>query len=158
MRKFQFGEPEDIADAVGRATRKITVNIAAVKPDRLPSDIGGNQGRLSALVSPQVMAFALPLLMIKIRQGIMTKSIIPWHVFQNAVETPDSNSLSRWLERWRFMDGGVVLADGNVPALGMTRTNSNPRHETTVNDDSDAAKEIIHSPQPMLRTNKRFLP
>ena len=88
----------------------------------------------------------------------MTKSIIPWHVFQDAFQAPASDTLNRWLERWRFMDGGVVLADGNVPALEMTRRNSNPRHDTTVNDDSDAAKEIIHSPQPKQSTNKRSVP
>jgi len=47
----------------------------------------------------------------------MTKSIIPWHVFQNAIETLNPDALDLWLERWRFTDGGVVLCEGNNSAL-----------------------------------------
>ena len=123
---------KDIPAAVGRAARKITVNLVAVKPDRLPLDIGGNQERQPVLFPPPAMAFALPLLMVRIKEVCaMKKSIIPWHVFNDAIETPASDTLNRWLERWQFMDGGVVLADAHVPALEMTRTNSNSRQETT---------------------------
>ena len=95
----------------------------AVKPDRTVSDVGGNQKRLSAFVSPQAMAFALLLTLIKIRGfGAMTKSIIPWHVFQNAIETLNPDALDRWLERWRFTDGGVVLCEGILPALDPSLT------------------------------------
>ena len=52
----------------------------------------------------------------------MTKSIIPWHVFQNAIETLNPDALDRWLERWRFTDGGVVLCEGILPALDPSLT------------------------------------
>jgi len=64
------------------------------------------------------MALVLPLLLIKITElDEMTKSMIPWHVFQGAIETLNPDALDLWLERWRFTDGGVVLFEGNIPAL-----------------------------------------
>ena len=52
----------------------------------------------------------------------MTKSIIPWHVFQNAVETLNPDALDHWLERWRFTDSGVVLFEGSSSALDPSLT------------------------------------
>ena len=74
----------------------------------------------------------------------MTKSIIPRHVFNDAVETLNPYSLNLWLERWRFMDGGVVLFDANNSALELTHTIFNLLDAQTVIDDRDAANEMIH--------------
>jgi len=46
----------------------------------------------------------------------MKKAIIPWHVFQEGIETLNPNALNIWLERWRFMDDGVVLFEASLPA------------------------------------------
>ena len=52
----------------------------------------------------------------------MTKSIIPWHVFQDAIETLNPDALDIWLERWRFTDGVVVLFEGDFPKLDPSLT------------------------------------
>ncbi len=88
----------------------------------------------------------------------MTKSIIPWHVFNDAVETLNPYSLNLWLARWRFMDGGVVLFDANLPSLELTRTIFNLLDDKTAIDDGDTGDETIHSPQPTTTSaNKRSL-
>jgi hypothetical protein len=123
----------------------------------LASDIGVNREKLLVLVSPPAMAFELPLLMIKIRQGTMTKSIIPWHIFNDAIETLNPYSLNLWLERWRFMDGGVVLFDANLPSLELTHTIFNLLDDKTARDDRDRENEMMHSPQPATSANKPSL-
>ena len=87
----------------------------------------------------------------------MTKSIIPWHVFNGAIETLNPYSLDLWLQRWRFMDGGVILFDGNIPALQLNNTIFNLLLEKTVIDDSDTANEVTHSPQPTPSADKHNL-
>ncbi len=39
----------------------------------------------------------------------MKKSLIPWHVFREALATQEPCALLSWLRRWEFMDEGVVL-------------------------------------------------
>jgi hypothetical protein len=156
VRELKSGEVEDIADVAVPPVKSPSTWLA-VKPDRMLADVGGNQERLSALVSPRAMAFTLPLLLIKIWEArAMTKSLIPWHVFHDAIETLNPYSLNFWLERWRFMDGGVVLFEANIPALELTHTIFNLLHETTMVNDRDTANEIIDSPQPTPSANKRI--
>ena len=87
----------------------------------------------------------------------MTKSIIPWHVFNDAIETLNPYSLNLWLERWRFMDGGVVLFDANLPPLDLTHTIFNLLDDKSAIDDGDMENEMIRSPQPAMSANKRSL-
>jgi hypothetical protein len=62
----------------------------------------------------------------------MAKSIIPWHVFHGAIETLNPQSLNFWLERWRFMDGGVILFDANIPAFDVPQKIFNFIKETKI--------------------------
>jgi hypothetical protein len=39
----------------------------------------------------------------------MKKSVIPWHVFREALEGQDPEVLEQWLGRWGFTNDGVVL-------------------------------------------------
>jgi hypothetical protein len=39
----------------------------------------------------------------------MKKSLIPWHVFHEALEGQDPEVLEHWLGRWGFTNDGVVL-------------------------------------------------
>ena len=41
----------------------------------------------------------------------MKKSIIPWHVFLDAVTAQSASSFKTWIRRWRFTDTGVVLVE-----------------------------------------------
>ncbi len=83
----------------------------------------------------------------------MTRSIIPWHVFRNAIETPNPYSLDHWLQRWRFMDTGVILSDTNIPALELPQPIVNLLCKHSVADELDSATDKIQSPQPARRVN-----
>ncbi len=39
----------------------------------------------------------------------MRKSLIPWHVFRDAIAGQDPAVLGPWLNRWGFTNDGVVL-------------------------------------------------
>ena len=73
----------------------------------------------------------------------MSKSIIPWHVFRDAIETPNPHSLNLWLQRWRFMDAGVLLSDSNIPALELPNAISKLLREKSETDGCDTADEIM---------------
>jgi hypothetical protein len=51
----------------------------------------------------------------------MKRSVIPWHVFVEAVKNQDPAASEAWLERWRFEDSGVWVGAssrvGRVPDL-----------------------------------------
>jgi hypothetical protein len=66
------------------------------------------------------------------------KSVIPWHVFQNAIDGVDSPSTSCWLERWHFMDAGVILSNSKpIPTL-ESLNNAHLRKKTDTDDLIDA--------------------
>lgn len=46
----------------------------------------------------------------------MKKSLIPWHVFREALEVQDPQVLDRWLGRWGFTNDGVVLIGLDIPS------------------------------------------
>jgi|GEM_PF-4890616 len=56
----------------------------------------------------------------------MTKTLIPWHVFHDAIDAANPYSLDLWLARWRFMDGGVILFQGDKPMTESVNTVSEP--------------------------------
>lgn len=39
----------------------------------------------------------------------MKRSVIPWHVFHEALEGQQAEALENWLGRWGFTNDGVVL-------------------------------------------------
>lgn len=39
----------------------------------------------------------------------MKKSLIPWHIFRDALEGQEPEVLEHWLDRWGFTNDGVVL-------------------------------------------------
>jgi hypothetical protein len=39
----------------------------------------------------------------------MKKSLIPWHIFRDALESQDADALEHWLDHWGFTNDGVVL-------------------------------------------------
>ena len=41
--------------------------------------------------------------------GTMKKSLIPWHVFREALEGQGREVLEQWLDHWGFTNDGVVL-------------------------------------------------
>ena len=51
----------------------------------------------------------------------MRTSIIPWHVFREALEWQESGSVENWLERWGFTNDGVVLINGEMRAESRAR-------------------------------------
>ena len=52
----------------------------------------------------------------------MNHAVIPWHVFHGAIETSNPYSLNLWLERWRFMDGGVILFHRDMSTVDCVKT------------------------------------
>ena len=61
----------------------------------------------------------------------MQSSMIPWHVFMNALEQQRISKGTLWLDRWRFTNDGVFIAremidakhefhmpDGSIQAIG----------------------------------------
>jgi hypothetical protein len=46
----------------------------------------------------------------------MKKSLIPWHVFLEAIVGQDPGLLESWLHRWGFTNDGVVLVDVETPS------------------------------------------
>jgi len=51
----------------------------------------------------------------------MKKSLIPWHVFLEAIAGQDPGLLESWLNRWGFTNDGVVLigVEAYSRALGL---------------------------------------
>jgi hypothetical protein len=43
----------------------------------------------------------------------MSSSLIPWHVFFEALQEPKPKNLYEWLGRWRFTDDGAALSHGH---------------------------------------------
>ena len=39
----------------------------------------------------------------------MKTSLIPWHIFREALESQDAEVIENWLGRWGFTNDGVVL-------------------------------------------------
>lgn len=48
----------------------------------------------------------------------MKKSLIPWHVFREAIAGQDPGLLESWLNRWGFTNDGVVLISVETHSLG----------------------------------------
>jgi hypothetical protein len=44
----------------------------------------------------------------------MRRSLIPWHIFRDALESQNGESLQDWLERWGFTNDGVVLISVDI--------------------------------------------
>ena len=86
----------------------------------------------------------------------MTKAVIPWHVFHDAVETLDSCSLDPYLQRWRFMDNGVVLFDGYVAAPETPRAHSTNANQSITEEDVSEDK-LSSSSEPVTSGNKSTL-
>ena len=40
----------------------------------------------------------------------MKISLIPWHVFLDALKMQQPNTLENWLRRWLFTNEGVIMA------------------------------------------------
>ena len=60
----------------------------------------------------------------------MSNAVIPWHVFHDAIETSNPYSLNLWLERWRFMDGGVILFHGEMSTVDFVTTPLEPKPDS----------------------------
>ena len=73
----------------------------------------------------------------------MRKSVIPWHVFQEATDSLNPFSLNLWLQRWQFMDAGVMLFDRNISVLELPRTILNLLRENSEIDECKAGDEIL---------------
>jgi len=86
----------------------------------------------------------------------MTKAVIPWHVFHDAIETLDSCSLDPWLQRWRFMDNGVVLFDGYVAAAETSRALFTIANQT-ITEEGVSEDELSSSSEPVTSRNKTTL-
>jgi hypothetical protein len=61
----------------------------------------------------------------------MQSSIIPWHIFRDALAQQGISKATPWLDRWRFTNDGVFMAremsdakhefhmpDGSIQAIG----------------------------------------
>ena len=48
----------------------------------------------------------------------MNISVIPWHVFLDALLKQQPNTLENWLRRWRFANEGVIMAHQHVTTNG----------------------------------------
>ena len=61
----------------------------------------------------------------------MQSSMIPWHIFMNALAQQRMPKVAPWLDRWRFTNDGVFMAremidakfefhlsDGSIQAIG----------------------------------------
>ena len=46
----------------------------------------------------------------------MQSSMIPWHVFMNALAQHEHSHEKLWLDRWRFANDGVFVAHQMVDA------------------------------------------
>lgn len=44
----------------------------------------------------------------------MKNSLIPWHVFREALESQEAEVLDHWLDRWGFTNDGVVLIGADI--------------------------------------------
>ena len=44
----------------------------------------------------------------------MDISVIPWHVFLDALQKQQPTTLELWLGRWWFTNDGVILANQHV--------------------------------------------
>jgi hypothetical protein len=44
----------------------------------------------------------------------MKRSLIPWHVFHEALVGQNFEGLESWLCRWGFTNDGVILIGGNI--------------------------------------------
>jgi len=40
----------------------------------------------------------------------MQSSMIPWHIFMNALSQQEHSPVKHWLDRWRFANDGVFMA------------------------------------------------
>ena len=45
----------------------------------------------------------------------MNISLIPWHVFLDALTKQQPQTLELWLRRWLFTNEGVILAHHSLP-------------------------------------------
>ena len=59
----------------------------------------------------------------------MPSSMIPWHIFMNALAQQGCSQEKYWLDRWRFANDGVFMAHEMVDA----------KHEFQLPDGSIAA-------------------
>ena len=50
----------------------------------------------------------------------MKKSLIPWHVFREALESQNPEALERWLGRWGFTNDGVILIGLDIRSASQT--------------------------------------
>ena len=44
----------------------------------------------------------------------MNISVIPWHVFLDALLRQQPNTLENWLRRWLFTNEGVIMAHERI--------------------------------------------
>ena len=60
----------------------------------------------------------------------MKKSIVPWHVFLEALQGQNPDGLEHWLDRWGFTNDGAVLISvaprSGSPALSLERRENGP--------------------------------
>jgi hypothetical protein len=47
-------------------------------------------------------------------------SVIPWHVFLDALLKQQPRTLESWLRRWLFTNEGVIMAHPNAPLNGQS--------------------------------------
>ena len=92
------------------------------------------------------MAFELPVLTTKLSEVlVMTNSPIPWHIFHDAIEAQNPYCLNPWLERWRFMDRGVVLFDAIKAPIETSIAMLKAAQVKAVADDSCVSIESLQS-------------
>ena len=46
----------------------------------------------------------------------MQSSIIPWHIFMDALAQQRISMMTPWLDRWRFTNDGVFMARESIDA------------------------------------------
>jgi hypothetical protein len=49
----------------------------------------------------------------------MKKSLIPWHIFREALEGQNPEALEHWLGRWGFSNDGVVLIGADIRSVSQ---------------------------------------
>ena len=61
----------------------------------------------------------------------MNISVIPWHVFLDALLKQQPQTLENWLRRWLFTNEGVIIANPNIQlnrsAMGYPDLQALPR-------------------------------
>jgi hypothetical protein len=68
----------------------------------------------------------------------MKRSLIPWHVFREAIAGQEPATLESWLDRWGFTDNGVILIGAQTHSRAPALLESN-------NDRFDVAPSALQT-------------